>query len=162
MAFGSGTHETTGMCLSILEENIRGGEEIIDVGTGSGILAIGAALLGAGHVLAVDIDQDAVKVADENVKKNHVENIVTVQQGNLLEKVDAVCDICVANIISDVIISFAAPLMNHIRPGGLFICSGIVSLRGDEVAAALLDAGYEILHRYTRGEWTAFLSRRNA
>lgn len=162
MAFGSGTHETTGMCLSILEENIRGGEEIIDVGTGSGILAIGAALLGAGHVLAVDIDPDAVKVAAENVAKNHVESTVTVQQGNLLEKVDAVCDICVANIISDIIISFAAPLMNHIRPGGLFICSGIVSMRGDEVAQALLDAGYEILHRYTRGEWTAFLSRRNA
>ena len=162
MAFGSGTHETTGMCLSILEENIRGGEEIIDVGTGSGILAIGAALLGAGHVLAVDIDPDAVKVAAENVVNNHVNEIVTVQQGNLLEKVDAVCDICVANIISDVIISFAAPLMSHIRPGGLFICSGIVSMRGDEVAQALLDAGYEILQKYTRGEWTAFLSRRNA
>ena len=162
MAFGSGTHETTGMCLSILEENIHGGEEIIDVGTGSGILAIGAALLGAGHVLAVDIDPDAVKVAAENVVNNHVNEIVTVQQGNLLEKVDAVCDICVANIISDVIISFAAPLMSHIRPGGLFICSGIVSMRGDEVAQALLDAGYEILQKYTRGEWTAFLSRRNA
>ena len=162
MAFGSGTHETTGMCLSILEENIHGGEEIIDVGTGSGILAIGAALLGAGHVLAVDIDPDAVKVAVENVANNHVQDIVSVQQGNLLEKVDAVCDICVANIISDIIISFAAPLMSHIRPGGLFICSGIVSLRGDEVAQALLDAGYEILQRYTRGEWTAFLSRRNA
>ena len=162
MAFGSGTHETTGMCLSILEENIHGGEEIIDVGTGSGILAIGAALLGAGHVLAVDIDPDAVKVAAENVVNNHVQDIITVQQGNLLEKVDAVCDICVANIISDVIISFAAPLMSHIRPGGLFICSGIVSLRGAEVAQALLDAGYEILQKYTRGEWTAFLSRRNA
>lgn len=162
MAFGSGTHETTGMCLSILEENIRGGEEIIDVGTGSGILAIGAALLGAGHVLAVDIDPDAVKVAAENVANNHVQDIVSVRQGNLLEKVDAVCDICVANIISDIIISFASPLMNHIRPGGLFICSGIVSMRGDEVEQALLDAGYEILHRYTRGEWTAFLSRRNA
>ena len=162
MAFGSGTHETTGMCLSILEENIRGGEEIIDVGTGSGILAIGAALLGAGHVLAIDIDPDAVKVAAENVANNRVQDVVTVQQGNLLEKVDAVCDICVANIISDVIISFAAPLMRHIRPGGLFICSGIVSLRGDEVAKALLDAGYEILQKYTRGEWTAFLSRRNA
>lgn len=162
MAFGSGTHETTGMCLSILEENIRGGEEIIDVGTGSGILAIGAALLGAGHVLAVDIDPDAVKVAAENVANNHVQDIVTVQQGNLLEKVDAVCDICVANIISDIIISFAAPLMSHIRPGGLFICSGIVSMRADEVAQALLDAGYEILQKYTRGEWTAFLSRRNA
>ena len=132
------------------------------MGTGSGILAIGAALLGAGHVLAVDIDPDAVKVAGENVANNHVNEIVTVQQGNLLEKVDAVCDICVANIISDVIISFAAPLMSHIRPGGLFICSGIVSMRGDEVAQALLDAGYEILQKYTRGEWTAFLSRRNA
>ncbi len=162
MAFGSGTHETTGMCLSILEENIRGGEEIIDVGTGSGILAIGAALLGAGHVLAVDIDPDAVKVAAENVANNHVQDVVTVQQGDLLEKVDAVCDICVANIISDIIISFAAPLMSHIRPGGLFICSGIVSMRADEVAQALLDAGYEILQKYTRGEWTAFLSRRNA
>ena len=162
MAFGSGTHETTGMCLSILEENIRGGEEIIDVGTGSGILAIGAALLGAGHVLAVDIDPDAVKVAAENVANNHVQDVVTVQQGDLLEKVDAVCDICVANIISDIIISFAAPLMSHICPGGLFICSGIVSMRADEVAQALLDAGYEILQKYTRGEWTAFLSRRNA
>ncbi|MBO4471128.1 MAG: 50S ribosomal protein L11 methyltransferase [Clostridia bacterium] len=161
MAFGSGTHETTGMCLSLLEEIIRGGEEIIDVGTGSGILAIGAALLGAGHVLAVDIDPDAVKVADENVRHNHVDNIVSVQQGNLLDRVDDVCDICVANIISDVIISFAAPLKEHIRPGGLFLCSGIVSVRADEVAEALTGAGYEILRRETKGEWTAFLSRRN-
>ena len=161
MAFGSGTHETTGMCLSLLEETITGGEEIIDVGTGSGILAIGAALLGAGHVLAIDIDPDAVKVALENVQHNHVEKTVSVRQGNLLDRVSAVCDICVANIISDVIISFAAPLMNHIRPGGLFICSGIVSSRGDEVACALEAAGYEILRRESRGEWTAFLSRRN-
>ena len=162
MAFGSGTHETTGMCLALLEEMISGGEEIIDVGTGSGILAIGAALLGASHVLAIDIDPDAVRVAAENVAKNHVEQIVSVQEGNLLDRVSAVCDICVANIISDVIIAFAAPLMNHIRPGGLFICSGIVSVRSDEVEKALRDAGYEILRKVTRGEWTAFLSRRNA
>ncbi len=162
MAFGSGTHETTGMCLSLLDEMISGGEEIIDVGTGSGILAIGAALLGASRVLAVDIDPDAVRVAAENVRKNHVESVVSVQQGDLLQQVSAVCDICVANIISDVIISFAAPLMAHIRPGGYFICSGIVSVRADEVAAALTAAGYEILRKVTRGEWTAFLSRRNA
>ena len=162
MAFGSGTHETTGMCLALLEEMISGGEEIIDVGTGSGILAIGAALLGASHVLAIDIDPDAVRVAAENVAKNHVEQIVSVQEGNLLDRVSAVCDICVANIISDVIIAFAAPLMNHIRPGGLFICSGIVTVRSDEVEKALRDAGYEILRKVTRGEWTAFLSRRNA
>lgn len=161
MAFGSGTHETTGMCLSLLESVIHGGEEVIDVGTGSGILAIGAALLGAGHVLAIDIDPDAVKVARENIDHNHVGQIVSVQQGNLLDRVTDTCDICVANIISDVIISFASPLMNHIRPGGLFICSGIVSQRSDEVAHALKTAGYEILQKVTKGEWTAFLSRRN-
>lgn len=162
MAFGSGTHETTGMCLSLLEETIHGGEKIIDVGTGSGILAIGAALLGARQVLAVDIDPDAVKVAKENVEHNHVEQIVTVRQGNLLDRIPDVCDICVANIISDVIIAFASPLMAHIRPGGLFICSGIVSQRSGEVAESLETAGYEIIRKETRGEWTAFLSRRNS
>ena len=160
MAFGSGTHETTGMCLSLLEEVISGGEEIIDVGTGSGILAIGAALLGAGHVLAVDIDPDAVRVAVENVRNNHVEDTVTVRQGDLLDRVSAVCDICVANIISDIIISFALPLKPHIRPGGLFICSGIVSQRSDEVTSALDASGYEILRKEKKGEWTAFLCRR--
>jgi ribosomal protein L11 methyltransferase len=162
MAFGSGTHETTSMCLSLLEEVITGSESVIDVGTGSGILAIGAALFGAGNVLAVDIDPDAVRVAAENVKNNHVDDIVSVRQGNLLDHVDAVCDICVANIISDVIIAFAAPLKDHIRPDGLFICSGIVSSRADEVRKALEDAGYEILRRVDKGEWTAFLSRRTA
>ena len=161
MAFGSGTHETTSMCLSFLEEVIHSGEEIIDVGTGSGILAIGAAKLGAGHVLAIDIDPDAVKVARDNVLHNGVNMAVTVQQGNLLDRVSDVCDICVANIIADVIISFAAPLVNHIRPGGFFICSGIVTVRSDDVAQALKNADYEILKKETRGDWTAFLCRRN-
>ena len=161
MAFGSGTHETTGMCLSLLEKYMSCGADVIDVGTGSGILAIGSALLGAGHVLAIDIDYDAVKVADENVHNNHVEHIVSVRHGDLLKQVNALCDICVANIISDVIIGFAAPLIEHIRPGGLFICSGIVSSRSDEVRDALNSSGYEILEKNTRGEWTAFVSRRN-
>ena len=161
MAFGSGTHETTSMCLSLLEQSVSGGEEIIDVGTGSGILAIGAALLGAGHVLAIDIDPDAVKVAAENVMHNNVADRITVQQGNLLDHVSAVCDICVANIISDVIISFSLPLKAHIRPGGLFICSGIVSSRSDEVQLALEKAEYEILRKSVKGEWVAFLCRRD-
>ncbi len=161
MAFGSGTHETTGMCISLLEETVRGGERIIDVGTGSGILAIAAALLGAGHVLAVDIDPDAVRVASENVAHNHVENVVTVLEGDLLKDVPDTCEICVANIISDIIISFATPLKEHILPGGLFICSGIVNVREEEVRQALLAAGFEILKTEHKGEWTAFLSRRN-
>ena len=162
MAFGSGTHETTGMCLALLEETLQGGESVIDVGTGSGILAIGAALCGADRVLAIDIDPDAVRVARENVDHNRVGEIVRVQKGNLLDRVDEICDLCVANIISDVIISFAAPLREHIRPGGLFLCSGIVSSRAEEVRQALLAADYEILRQEQKGEWTAFLSRRPA
>ncbi len=161
MAFGSGTHETTGMCISLLEEVIRGGEKIIDVGTGSGILAIAAALLGADHVLAVDIDPDAVRVASENVAHNHVNHIVTVKEGDLLKSSDAICDICVANIISDIIISFSSALKTHIKPGGLFLCSGIIRERTEEVREALLQAGYEIIKTEFRGEWTAFLCRRN-
>ena len=162
MAFGSGTHETTGMCISLLEETICGGETVIDVGTGSGILAIASALLGAGHVCAVDIDPDAVRVAKENVEHNHVEDVVTVREGDLLKQTDETCDICVANIISDIIISFASPLKAHIHAGGLFICSGIVRERTDEVRNALLNAEYEILKEEHRGEWTAFLCRRNS
>ncbi len=160
MAFGSGTHETTGMCMSMLADTIQGGEQVIDMGTGSGILAIGAAMLGAEHVLAIDIDPDAVRVAGENVARNAVAGRITVRQGNLLEREDAVCDICVANIISDIIIHFAKPLKAHIVPGGLFLCSGVTRPRGDEVQAALEKAGYIIERRLERGEWVAFHCRR--
>ena len=161
MAFGSGTHETTGMCLELLEEAVHGGERVIDVGTGSGILAIGAALLGAKDVLAIDIDPTAVKVARENVAHNHLEQTVTTLEGNLLEKVDAQCEVCVANIIADVICMFAAPLNEHIVPGGLFICSGIIKEREQDVTGALLAAGYTILDIRRKGEWVAMISRRH-
>ena len=160
MAFGSGTHETTGMCLALLEEAVSGGEKVIDVGTGSGILAIGAALLGASEVLAIDIDPDAVKVARENIRHNGLEGKIRAVQGNLLDDQAETCQVCVANIIADVICAFAAPLKAHIVPGGLFICSGIIREREEDVRAALLAAGYEILKTEHRGEWTAMLSRR--
>lgn len=161
MAFGSGTHETTGMCLELLEEALRGGERVIDVGTGSGILAIGAALLGAEHVLAIDIDPTAVKVAEENIAHNGLSGRITAVQGNLLEKTDETCDVCVANIIADVICMFARPLTRHIAPGGRFICSGIIKEREGDVRAALLEAGYAIQEVRHRGEWVAMLARRN-
>jgi len=160
MAFGSGTHETTAMCITILEELIHGGERVIDVGSGSGILAIAAALLGAGSVLAVDIDRDAVRVAEENVRQNHVESVVSVQEGDLLKRVHEICDICIVNIISDIVISYAGPLKSHIASGGYLLCSGIVNDRNEEVREALLNAGYEIDKTEIRGEWTAFLARR--
>ena len=160
MAFGSGTHETTGMCLALLEEAVKAGDRVIDVGTGSGILAIGAGLLGARDVLAIDIDPDAVRVAEENIRHNHMESVVRAVQGNLLDSQDAVCEVCVANIIADVIIGFAEPLKGHIVPGGSFICSGIIRERADEVREALLKAGYTILKSEKRGEWAAFLAKR--
>ena len=160
MAFGSGTHETTGMCLELLEEALHGGETVIDVGTGSGILAIGAAMLGAKEVLAIDIDPTAVKVAKENVAHNGLEDRITTIEGNLLDKTDMVCDLCVANIIADVICFFAQPLTNHIVSGGHFICSGIIKEREQDVTDALLAAGYEILKISRKGEWVAMLSRR--
>lgn len=162
MAFGSGSHDTTLLCLALLEKAIHGGERVIDIGTGSGILAIGAALSGASRVLAIDIDPDAVRVARDNIERNGVSDRVTVQQGNLLDRVGETCDICVANIIADVIRDLAAPLKSHIRSGGEFICSGIILSREEEVREVLLEAGYEILEVLRTEEWTAFRSRRPA
>lgn len=162
MAFGSGQHETTGMCLELLEKVVKPGHKVIDVGTGSGILAIGAALMDAESVVAIDIDPSAVKVARENVEMNGLKDKITVLEGNLLEKNDAVCDVCIANIIADVICFFAAPLNDHIVPGGLFICSGIIKERENDVTTALHAADYEILEIVRKGEWVAILSRRHS
>lgn len=162
MAFGSGTHETTSMCLEFLEDYLTPGARVIDVGTGSGILAIGAALLGAREVLAIDIDPVAVRVAKENVAHNNLEKVVSCVQGNLLEQRAERCDLCVANIIADVICGFAAPLKEHIAPGGLFVCSGIIREREQDVLEALRQAGYALVEERGKGEWVAMIARRPA
>ena len=162
MAFGSGTHETTGMCLELLEDVMlqQPVGSVIDVGTGSGILAIGAAMLGAKDVLAIDIDPTAVKVAKENVAHNGLQHVIRAVEGNLLESTDGICEVCVANIIADVICMFAKPLIPHIVEGGLFICSGIIKEREQDVVNALTEANYTILEIRRKGEWVAMLSRR--
>ena len=160
LAFGTGGHETTSLCLEALDERVRGGERVLDIGTGSGILAIGAAMLGAKDVLAIDIDPVAVRVAKENIEHNHLSDRVRAVEGNLLASSDGVCDLCVANIIADVICMFAQPLVDHIVPGGLFICSGIIKEREQDVVNALTAADYTILETKRKGEWVAMLSRR--
>ncbi len=161
MAFGTGTHETTAMCLRMLERFIAPGCRCVDVGCGSGILGVAAALLGAREVLAIDIDPDAVRVAQANVEKNAVQATVTVKQGDLLkEQSPEAADVLVANIIADVICALAAPAKPHIAEGGVMICSGIIREREQDVQDALAAAGYGIADRLEQGEWVCLAARK--
>lgn len=159
MAFGTGTHETTGLCLSLLETYVVPGMHVMDVGTGSGILSIGAALLHADQVLAIDIDPVAVKVAKENVAHNKLDHIICVMEGDLVKDVPETFDLCVANILADVICYLSVPLKAKIRPSGIFICSGIIKDREQDVLDALAASGYTIVEKQYRGEWVAIVSR---
>ena len=160
MAFGTGTHETTGMCVELVEKYVKPGDTAIDIGTGTGILAIAAAHMGASRVLATDLDAVAVRVARENVKNNGFEGTIEMRCGDLLEVVDEQADVVIANIIADVIIGLAAPVKPHVADGGVFICSGIAVNRLEDVLAALGAAGYQVLDTRVQGEWAAVASRK--
>lgn len=160
MAFGTGTHETTGLCVELVEKYVKPGDRVIDIGTGTGILAIAAAHVGARPVLATDLDAVAVRVAAENVKINGFEDVIEVRCGDLLEVVPESGDVVIANIISDVIIMLAQPVRQRIVDGGLFICSGISVERRDDVLRALEEARFEILEAPVRGEWCAIAARK--
>lgn len=153
MAFGTGTHETTFMCMEQLEKYVKPGCRAIDVGCGSGILALAAAKLGARDVLAIDLDELAVKVAAENTQKNGLADVVRVKHGDLLENSEEKADVIVANIIADVICYLCGPAKKHLLPGGVFICSGIIREREDDVQRALKAAGYTVCNRLAKGEW---------
>lgn len=171
MAFGSGTHETTALCMEMLEERMQIGDNVVDLGTGSGILAIAAALLGASRVLALDIDDGAVKVAEDNVRLNHLSHIITCQRGSLLPGtlsdgteipvVSPRCHVLVANIVADVILAALPAMKKAIIPGGYLLCSGIIRDRREEVANGLKAAGMQVIDTRHRGEWVAFAARCN-
>ena len=162
MAFGTGTHETTSMCMQLLEKHLQEGMRVMDVGTGSGILAIAAARLGAREVLAIDIDPAAVKVARENIALNHVQDRVRAVEGDLCKSEAMPCDLAVANIVADAIRMLAAPLTRHLKKGGLLICSGIIREREQDVLEAALAAGYAVADRLEKGEWVALALRNEA
>ncbi len=159
MAFGNGTHETTFLCLQLLEDVVHPGDIVLDVGTGSGILSIAAARLGAAKALAVDLDPVAVRVAGENIERNGLSDQVTAQVGDLLKGVDTRADVVVANIIADVIILLSKAVHLHIKPGGAFISSGIIRDREDDVVEAIQAAGFSIERIERKGEWIAIVAR---
>ncbi|SFL66093.1 50S ribosomal protein L11 methyltransferase [Salibacterium qingdaonense] len=154
MAFGTGTHPTTVLCLQALEQEIKGGEEVIDVGTGSGVLAVGAAKFGAARVLALDLDQTAVEAARDNTAFNNVGNTVTVKQNNLLDHEHHQADIIAANILAHIIIRLAPDAWKALKPGGLFITSGIISGKKNEVMEALEKENFEIVRTQDMEDWT--------
>ena len=159
MAFGTGTHETTAMCVAMIEKHYHGGE-VLDVGTGSGILAIAAARLGAREVLGVDIDPMAVRVAQENVEKNGLADRVTICEGDLVKGLDNVqCEFAVANILAEVIMLLAAPLKSHLTENATSVCSGILREREDEVTKVLTANGYQLFDRMEKGDWVALAAR---
>lgn len=160
MAFGTGTHQTTRLCLEAVEKYVKAGDDVIDVGTGSGVLSIFAAKLGAQAVLALDLDEVAVRAAQENIDVNKVGDVVEVTTGNLLEGVERNVDVVVANILADIILMFPDDVYRVLKPGGLFIASGIIETKVEEVAAAIEKAGLTMIERDNKDDWFALIARK--
>ncbi|MFJ7746235.1 50S ribosomal protein L11 methyltransferase [Peribacillus sp. NPDC097295] len=161
MAFGTGTHPTTVMCIQALERTIVPGDLVVDVGTGSGVLSIAAALLDAKRVQALDLDEVAVQSAIQNVELNQVQEKVSVSQGNLLDGVDEQADVVVANILAEVIMRFTDDVAKIVKPGGHFIASGIIQPKKQDVKAAIIESGFSIVETIQMEDWIAFIAKRN-
>ncbi len=160
MAFGSGVHETTRMCLELLQKYIKQGDAVLDVGCGSGILAIAAAKLGAGHVLALDYDSVSVSVAKDNAKANGAAS-VEVRESDLLQRADTgPYNIILANIIADTIIKLNKKTKSILAESGIYIVSGIIKERLDEVLLSMKQRGYIVTEQINMGEWFALAAVR--
>ncbi len=160
MAFGTGTHPTTVMCIQALERTVAKGDSVIDVGTGSGILSIAAAMLGAGEVKALDLDIVAVESARLNVKLNKVQDRVSVSQNNLLNHTEGPVDLVVANILAEIIVRFTDDASKILKKNGYFITSGIINTKKQEVKDALTDAGFIIEETLVMEDWVAFIAKK--
>lgn len=159
MAFGTGTHETTKMCSALLEKYVKPEDTVVDLGCGTGILSIIAAKLGAKAVTAVDIDEVAVKVAKENFEINGVKDKVCAIKGVIDDLKKNKSDIIVANIIANVIIDISSKVSSFLKPEGIFIASGIIRERKDEVLEAYSKAGFKCEQIEELGEWVAIVFR---
>lgn len=168
MAFGTGTHETTSMCIKALEKvldgNAASGQEdrhakVLDVGCGSGILAIAATLLGAEEALGIEIDTDAVEIAKSNVELNRQSEKIRIQYGDLTKGVDYRADIVVANLMADLVIALTPDVASHLNEGGVYISSGILREKEELVSEAIVKAGFKISEVLYDGEWCAIIAQ---
>ena len=162
MAFGTGTHDTTRLCMELLEKYITPQDTVLDVGCGSGILAITAALLGANKIIGCDIDEVAVKVAGENAALNGVQDRIAFHQGNLTSQVEGSFQIICANIVADVIIRLSEDAGRYLAKDGIFITSGIIDTREQDVLNALEQNGFQVIERRTSGGWVALACKAKA
>lgn len=160
MAFGTGTHPTTVLCIQSLEQTVKSGDRIVDVGTGSGVLSIAAAKLGAATIEALDLDEVAVNVAKSNITLNKVEDVVQVRQSNLLDGVRGEADIIVANILAEVILRFVDDAYRLVKQDGYFISSGIIQQKKDVVKEAILKAGFTIEEIITMEDWVSIIAKK--
>ncbi|MGG0250961.1 50S ribosomal protein L11 methyltransferase [Peribacillus frigoritolerans] len=162
MAFGTGTHPTTVMCIQALERTVTPGDLVVDVGTGSGVLSIAAALLDAKRIQSLDLDEVAVQSAKQNVELNNVQDKVSVSQGNLLDGVNEQADIVVANILAEVIMRFTDDVAKVVKPGGYFIASGIIQTKKQDVKEAIIASGFTVEETILMEDWVAIIAKRNA
>lgn len=158
-AFGTGTHATTRMCLQLLDKYVENGDTMLDIGCGSGILSIAAALLGAKKAIGVDIDSVAVKVATENAKINNVDGITEYIVGDLAEKVTGKFRIVCANIVADIVMKLTEGVAEYMNDDSLFITSGIIDIRKDEVVEKLHACGFEIVETVNENNWYCFMAK---
>ena len=158
MAFGTGTHETTMMCIPQLEKYVKHCSIVFDIGCGSGILSIASAKLGAYKVFGVDLDEVAAAVSKRNVTENSVEDRVEIRKGNLMDVIYGKANIIVANIIADVIKILAVDIKQYLENDGVFIASGIILEKVEEVKEALQKYGMDIIEIKRMGEWAVIVS----
>lgn len=159
MAFGTGNHATTTLSLELLEKAIKGGEKVIDLGTGSGILAISSAKLGARNILAVDIDEKSVKVAKENAIINGVDDKINLICSDLFTAIKGKYDLIICNILTKIILPLIPSFKDHLNPRGLLILSGIMENEAVQIKDELDEEKFAILETVQKDEWIAFLAK---
>ncbi|MCM2980706.1 50S ribosomal protein L11 methyltransferase [Niallia circulans] len=160
MAFGTGTHPTTVLCIQALERIVKKDDVVIDVGTGSGVLSIAAAMLGAKSVLALDLDEVAVRSAKLNIKLNKVHEKTSVRQNNLLSGIEEQAEVIVANILAEVIVRFTDDVYRLLQKDGFFIASGIILQKKEEVKDAIIASGLEIIETVQMEDWVSITAQK--